>query len=681
MRDIAAIIAAAYRRNAVVLWPLLVLAVSLSLTYFVARSAQQDVELQLQSYFDFRVRDAVNRIAIRMQAYKQVLRGSAGLFAASVSVERIEFKQYVAALRLQDSFPGIQGVGFSLIVPAAEKARHIAAIRGEGFPDYSIRPQGQRDLYTSIVYLEPFSGRNLRAFGYDMYSEPVRHAAMQKALESGEEALSGKVRLVQEFGEREQAGFLVYLPIYRNTAAHASLRERQEHALGWVYAPFRMNDFMKGALGEQAADLSINIFDGEHMTPDALMFDSSALASANASHIPTYQATKRLQLIDNHPWTIHISASPTMLTRVDSNKPSLFAVVGACGSLLLTILVWMLITGRERAINAARAMNEELIAEQYRLSSIIEGTHVGTWEWNVQTGETAFNRYWAKIIGYELSEIEPVSIETWIKFTHPDDLKISDTLLKQHFAHETEHYECEARMRHKNGHWVWVLDRGKVATWTSDGKPLMMFGTHQEITQRKLEEQKVRFDAEHDALTRLPNRALLNDRLQQALAIAKRDKEKLALMFIDLDKFKPVNDKFGHDVGDLLLKEVAQRIQGCLRESDTVARVGGDEFVVLLPSVNEETDAIGVAEKIRHALNLPFDLAGHHLEISSSTGIAIYPDHGHDEHSLTKSADIAMYWAKANGRNNVQLFQPDPHPTASGSSTLALGFSNTKTKE
>ncbi len=678
MRDIAAIIAAAYRRNAVVIWPLLVLAVSLSFTYLVARSAQQDVELQLQSYFDFRVRDAVNRIAIGMQAYKQVLRGSAGLFAASVSVERIEFKQYVAALRLQDSFPGIQGVGFSLIVPAAEKERHIAAVRSEGFPNYSIHPQGQRDLYTSIVYLEPFSDRNLRAFGYDMYSEPVRHAAMQKALESGEETLSGKVRLVQESGQQEQSGVLMYLPIYRTSTPHDTLRDRKQNAMGWVYAPFRMKDFMEGALGEQAADLDIKIFDGEIATPEALMFDSSALIKTSAVHNPTYQVTKRLQIIDHHPWTIQVSALPTMLTRVDANKPNLFAVVGSFGSLLLAILVWMLMTGRERAIDAARAMNEELIAEQYRLSSIIEGTHVGTWEWNVQTGETVFNHYWARIIGYELSELEPVSINTWIKFTHPDDLKTSDMLLKKHFSHELDHYECEARMRHKNGHWVWVLDRGKVATWTRDGKPLMMFGTHQEITQRKLEEQKVRFDAEHDALTKLPNRALLNDRLQQALAIAKRDKEKLALMFIDLDKFKPVNDKFGHDVGDLLLKEVAQRIQGCLRESDTVARVGGDEFVVLLPSINEETDAIGVAEKIRHALNLPFDLAGHHLEISSSTGIAIYPDHGHDEHSLTKNADIAMYWAKANGRNNVQLFQPDPHK-ATSSSTLALGVSNSDT--
>lgn len=129
-------------------------------------------------------------------------------------------------------------------------------------------------------------------------------------------------------------------------------------------------------------------------------------------------------------------------------------------------------------------------------------------------------------------------------------------------------------------------------------------------------------------------------------------------MFLDLDKFKPVNDTYGHAVGDLLLKEVAQRIQDCLRESDTAARIGGDEFVVLLPVIETEQDAGKVGEKILHALNRTFELAGHSLNISSSIGVAVYPDHGSSEKQLVKSADIAMYHAKNNGRNNVRIYQP-----------------------
>jgi diguanylate cyclase (GGDEF)-like protein len=163
--------------------------------------------------------------------------------------------------------------------------------------------------------------------------------------------------------------------------------------------------------------------------------------------------------------------------------------------------------------------------------------------------------------------------------------------------------------------------------------------------------------AMHDLLTGLPNRVLLNDRLQQALVAAKREDVQCALMFLDLDKFKLVNDTLGHDVGDQLLKQVAARMQACVRESDTVARIGGDEFIVLLRTVDDAPDAVSVAEKIRAALGHPFELAGQQLTISCSIGVALYPEHGHDGVELSKNADIAMYQAKDRGRDNVQLFK------------------------
>ena len=191
-----------------------------------------------------------------------------------------------------------------------------------------------------------------------------------------------------------------------------------------------------------------------------------------------------------------------------------------------------------------------------------------------------------------------------------------------------------------------------------DGSIYALCGISTDITERKDIEEHMRHMAQYDGLTHLPNRALFSDRLQQALAAAKRDRNRLAMMFLDLDKFKPINDTYGHAVGDLLLKEAAQRIQDCLRASDTAARIGGDEFVVLLPIIEAEQDAGMVGEKIRNALVQPFELAGHTLHISSSIGVAVYPEHGADEKLLVKSADIAMYHAKKNGRNNVKLYQP-----------------------
>lgn len=182
---------------------------------------------------------------------------------------------------------------------------------------------------------------------------------------------------------------------------------------------------------------------------------------------------------------------------------------------------------------------------------------------------------------------------------------------------------------------------------------------YDDVTKAKQAEEKMHYLAHYDALTDLPNRTLFADRLRQSLTTAKRDKAHSALMFLDLDKFKPVNDELGHDVGDLLLKEVAIRLHNCVRESDTVSRIGGDEFVILLPVIEAEQDAMLVAEKILYALNLPFELAGNSISISASIGVAVYPEHGNDEKMLTKHADTAMYYAKKGGRNNAQLYRTD----------------------
>ncbi|MHB8950131.1 MAG: diguanylate cyclase domain-containing protein [Rhodoferax sp.] len=184
-------------------------------------------------------------------------------------------------------------------------------------------------------------------------------------------------------------------------------------------------------------------------------------------------------------------------------------------------------------------------------------------------------------------------------------------------------------------------------------------GTHLDLTERNEAQAAIEKLAFYDALTGLPNRRLLDDRLHQALSNARRNKTHLALLFIDLDKFKPVNDDFGHAVGDELLLAVAQRLQTCVRESDAVARVGGDEFVVLLSAIEAAPDASAVARKIHDALIAPFVLSqGQSVTISSSTGIAIYPEHGRDETELTQHADAAMYQAKAAGRDRFEVYTP-----------------------
>ncbi|WP_319468446.1 diguanylate cyclase domain-containing protein [uncultured Pseudodesulfovibrio sp.] len=319
------------------------------------------------------------------------------------------------------------------------------------------------------------------------------------------------------------------------------------------------------------------------------------------------------------------------------------------------------VTGVNWDITERKHAAEELAAQRRRLASIIRGTNVGTWEWNVQTGETVFNERWANIVGYSLSEISPTTIETWMDFAHPDDLKVSGELLEKHFSGELEYYECEARMKHRNGDWIWVLDRGKVSTWTEDGKPLLMSGTHKDITEQKRNEEKIRHLATHDTLTDLPTLRLARDRIAMALATATRKKMVAAVMFVDLDGFKNVNDTLGHDAGDAVLKETAQRLLSCVRHVDTVARVGGDEFLIVLSELTSDRDAEKVASKVVAAIAAPYEFEEHQMKIGASVGIATCgAECGEiDMEILIKKADEAMYLIKKSGKSSYAFAQPE----------------------
>ena len=213
----------------------------------------------------------------------------------------------------------------------------------------------------------------------------------------------------------------------------------------------------------------------------------------------------------------------------------------------------------------------------------------------------------------------------------------------------------EVRLPSKHGGSVWVEVLSTCCRNPGTGV-LELHGVARDISERRASQARIAYMAQHDMLTELPNRALVSDRLSQALAAARRNGHRVGLLYIDLDRFKPVNDAHGHAVGDQLLRQAAVRMRGCVRESDTVGRFGGDEFVVLLPLIDSIADAAIVAEKIRAALAAPFHLAGLRVEVSSSIGVALYPDHGADEAALTLHADAAMYAAKHCGRDRVTVF-------------------------
>lgn len=253
---------------------LVVLLLCLSATFVVWIVEIHQVDKDARDYFDFRANDAVEKIESRLRLYEQALRGAQALFISSEHVSRAEFRSYVSSLDLNTYYPGIQGIGYALVIPPDMLAGHVASLRAQGFADYAVKPAGPRDFYTSIIYLEPFDWRNRRAFGYDMYSQSTRRKAMIAARDTGELSMSGKVVLVQETNKDVQSGFLQYLPVYKAGLPHASLKERRANLVGWVYSVYRMGDLMHGVFGGRSEDYDIHIYDGEGMSGKSLMYDS-----------------------------------------------------------------------------------------------------------------------------------------------------------------------------------------------------------------------------------------------------------------------------------------------------------------------------------------------------------------------------------------------------------------------
>jgi PAS domain S-box-containing protein len=306
----------------------------------VRRDARADAELRFQARAD----EIESAIVARLRAYEQVLVGAAALFAASEDVSRGEFRTYVEALRLAEDFPGIQGVGFSLAVPSHKYAHTEQRIRGEGFPDFKIWPPGARSFYSAIIYLEPFKDRNLRAFGYDMYSEPVRRQAMDLAMEENRTAMSGPVKLVQETATDVQLGFLMYVPTYRANAPRGTSQERRANLTGWTYAPFRIRDFMRGILAQEYGEVA-NSLDLEARDQDGtIMFDSGLDTPASV----TLRTERHIQF-GGRKWQIVLEGTEDYIRAADpAHRSLLVALAGLGATISATIVLWLLLGHRER---------------------------------------------------------------------------------------------------------------------------------------------------------------------------------------------------------------------------------------------------------------------------------------------------------------------------------------------
>lgn len=306
------------------------------------------------------------------------------------------------------------------------------------------------------------------------------------------------------------------------------------------------------------------------------------------------------------------------------------------------------ITQRKRAEQILRESEE-------RYAAAARGANDGLWDWHLRSNRVYFSPRWKSMIGYAEHEIHD-RCEEWLDRIHPDDCDRLRQELSLHLKGDTAHFQSEFRLRHKNGEYRWFRSRG-MALRDADHQPYRIAGSQTDITEYYLAREQLVYDALHDALTRLPNRVLFIDRLTQAIKQHHRHpNDQFAILFLDLDRFKIINDSLGHMIGDRLLIEVGHRLQSCLREEDTVARLGGDEFVILLNTIQSMDDVLQTAERIQQQLKQAFSIEGHEIFTGTSIGIALSCAEYQHAEELLRDADTAMYRAKNLGKNRYEIF-------------------------
>ncbi|WP_348645328.1 EAL domain-containing protein [Methylobacterium sp. BTF04] len=314
------------------------------------------------------------------------------------------------------------------------------------------------------------------------------------------------------------------------------------------------------------------------------------------------------------------------------------------------------VTERRTTQDALIHSESRLRTSEERLALALDSGTDGLWDWDVATGHVWYSDRALTLLGYAPGDIKP-HISACIDLVHPDDLKHTQTRLAEHLKGITAAYICEHRLRAKSGEYTWVLSRGRVVSQDAQGASLRMVGTYIDITERKAYEQSIAYMARHDVLTGLPNRTVFHEHLEHRLAEVRRGRGQAALLCLDLDRFKSVNDTLGHPAGDQLLCQIAARLKATVREGDVVVRLGGDEFAIIISHLDHAHDASALAQRVIDAVGQPLDLNGHLVTVGVSIGIAVASANGNLPDALLKNADLALYRAKASARNCYRFYE------------------------
>ena len=469
----------------------IIMFISLVLTYGGWQISDKYADQAGRERFDHRVDLLQESLTRRMIEYKQVLRGGVGLFTIQPRDQipsRKDWKAYVEKLNLSESHKGIQGFAFSRYFSGSEKEKIISTVRKEGFSEFNIKPERDCLECSSIIYIEPFDKRNMRAFGFDMLSEATRREALEKARDSGQATMTGIVKLVQETKDDVQKGFLLYLPVYRNGSNPESIDERRKNLVGWVYSPFRIKDLVEGILGVNDAltsDVDFELFDVDQSLNENLLY-----GGLNQKIKFESKYKKELTLnINNRSWKLVIYSKPHFVTFAEQMQPLTIAFGGILVDILLFLVITSQVNQRKRAMLLVDKSIHQLQKSEERFDLAAKGIGSGIWDWDVKTNNVYCTQKFYELLAYPSGDSRFVTFSEFLALIHSKYHSMVKEAFDDHFK-DNRLFNLEIEVKDHNGDYQWFHLTGQ-AQWDSNNVPTRMVGSIININDRKIVENEV----------------------------------------------------------------------------------------------------------------------------------------------------------------------------------------------
>jgi CHASE1-domain containing sensor protein len=450
------------------------------LTLFLATIVEKFLLGQIEARFIEEANKITADVENRYDVYATALEGGGGLFAASEKVYRDEWAAYVESLDLQKNYQGVQGLGYAKLVSRKDLKNYTNAVRAEGFSSFTVFPEGERDLYSVVTYIEPFDERNQKSFGFDALQDPTRRFAMDRARDTGVAQISGKVKLIQEIDVDVQEGFLMYVPVYKNGMPVRTVEERQAAISGYVFSPFRAGDFVHGTVMQFPEGLHFVMNDGITVTGENLLYMDKDCPSLDVFNDVGNMKMAKTIYVNGHPVTLSFAADSYFDQTKFADFAALFVVsIGFLVNIFIAGMFCTLIYSRQRSIDYADELTKDLQKVNLRFKLATRAAQIGVWEWDlVENSLIASDQFYA-LFNARPKDFEK-AYEGWVRYIHPDDKERGKEEVRLAISGKKD-FDTVLRTVQIGGEVRYIRYFGEVGE-NKVGKPIGMVGVSWDIT-------------------------------------------------------------------------------------------------------------------------------------------------------------------------------------------------------